>query len=132
MYTDDVVIHGIRVRATTNSAHLHDFWIDDWYDLDEWRKATGQAPASQPQVTVYALQGHGQREEAAYYSHTRNTNLFFNTSYYGQLKSWARWGASWRRNTAPTPSTVRAFKKTTRQCSTSRPRGRASRRVHMG
>jgi hypothetical protein len=30
IYQHDVVIHGIRVRATTNSRHLYDFWIDNW------------------------------------------------------------------------------------------------------
>ncbi len=88
IFEDDVVIHGIGVRATTNSAHLHDFWIENWYGLSEWQKATGHAPPAKPQVTVYALQGVTNEKEAAYYSHTRHTIIFFNTSYYGQLKSW--------------------------------------------
>src|SRR5713226_5214219 len=31
IYAHDVMIHGLRVRATTNSQHLYDFWIDNWY-----------------------------------------------------------------------------------------------------
>ena len=84
----DVMIHGIRVRATTNSRHLYDFWVDNWYSLQEWQRLTGQAPPAQPRVTVYALHGVSNEAEAAYYSHDANTIAFFNTSYYGQLKSW--------------------------------------------
>ncbi|MFB3923981.1 MAG: hypothetical protein ACE145_19845 [Terriglobia bacterium] len=84
----DVMIHGVRVRATTNSQHLFDFWTDNWYGLDEWQKATGQAPPTEPRVNVYALHGVKAEPEAAYYSHDSNTIAFFNTSYYGQLKSW--------------------------------------------
>lgn len=84
----DVMIHGIRVRATTNSPHLYDFWVDNWYSPNEWQQLTGHAPPAEPRVTVYALQGVTNEQEAAYYSHDSNTIVFFNTSYYGQLKSW--------------------------------------------
>jgi hypothetical protein len=85
---DDVVIHGIRVRAITNSAHLHDFWKDNWYSVDDWQRLTGQALPAEPQVMVYAFHGVRNEQEAAYYSRSTNTIVFFNTSYYGQLKSW--------------------------------------------
>ena len=87
-YTHDVVIHGIRVRARTNSPHLFDFWIDNWYSLEEWQRMTGLAPPPEPRVEVYALHGVKDQQEAAYYSREKNTIIFFNTSYYGQLKSW--------------------------------------------
>ena len=88
LFRHDVIIHGIRVRATTNSPHLHDFWVDNWYSPDEWLAATGLPPARDPQVTVYALGGVADHQEAAYYSRRTNTVVFFNTAYYGQLKSW--------------------------------------------
>ena len=88
IFQDDVIIHGVRVRATTNSPHLRDFWIDNWYGVEEWRRLTGQAPPTEPRVTVYALKGVENEQEAAYYSHSSSTIIFFNTSYYGQLKSW--------------------------------------------
>ncbi len=88
LFRHDVVIHGIRVRATTNSAHLHDFWVDNWYSPEEWRAITGLTPPREPQVTVYALGGVADQQEAAYYSRRTNTIVFFNTAYYGQLKSW--------------------------------------------
>lgn len=88
IFEHDVIIHGIRVRACTNSRHLFDFWKDNWYGLDEWKRLTGQAPPSEPRVKVYALLGVTHEQEAAYYSRASNTIVFFNTSYYGQLKSW--------------------------------------------
>lgn len=84
----DVVIHGVRVRAITNSAHLAEFWLANWYSPDEWRAQTGLEPPVRPQVTVYALGRVADQQEAAYYSRRTNTIVFFNTSYYGQLKSW--------------------------------------------
>lgn len=88
LWLHDVVIHGVRVRAITNSQHLIDFWTDNWYSASEWEAVTGRPPARQPQVTVYALAGVAGEAEAAYYSRSSNTIVFFNTSYYGQLKSW--------------------------------------------
>lgn len=84
----DVVVHGIRVRCFTNSQHLHDFWVRNWFSPGEWVTATGRAIPSKPQILVYALCGVADEPEAAYYSRQRNTIVFFNTAYYGQLKSW--------------------------------------------
>src|SRR2546428_303949 len=88
LFRDDVVIHGVRVRATTNSEHLHDFWVDNWYSPEEWKAVTRLTPSREPQVTVFALGGVAEQPEAAYYSRKTNTIVFFNTAYYGQLKSW--------------------------------------------
>src|SRR5262245_57026187 len=84
----DVVIHGIRVRAITNSEHLIQFWRENWYSPDEWQRATGLVPPAEPRIVVYALGRVEDEDEAAYYSRQSNTIVFFNTSYYGQLKSW--------------------------------------------
>ncbi len=84
----DVVIHGLRVRAVTNSPHLIDYWMDNWYSVSEWEDLTGQTPPAEPKIIVYAFGGVENEEEAAYYSRKNNTIVFFNTSYYGQLKSW--------------------------------------------
>jgi len=87
IFEHDVAIHGIRVRATTNSRHLFDFWKDNWFGVDEWAGLVGTPPA-EPRIKVYALLGVEGEQEAAYYSHATDTIVFFNTSYYGQLKSW--------------------------------------------
>ncbi len=84
----DVIIHGVRVRAITNSAHLHAMWVLNWYSPEEWQTITGLTPPRQPQVMVYALGGVSDQPEAAYYSRRTSTIVFFNTAYYGQLKSW--------------------------------------------
>jgi hypothetical protein len=84
----DVIIHGVRVRVITNSPHLEEFWLANWYGPEEWHAITGQTPSARPQVTVYALGTVRDQPEAAYYSRRSNTIIFFNTSYYGQLKSW--------------------------------------------
>ena len=88
VHMHDVIVHGLRVRATTNSQHLYDFWVDNWYSLSEWQRVTGQAPPPEPHVQVYAFVRVPGEQEAAYYSRNKNTIVFFNTSYYGQLKSW--------------------------------------------
>jgi hypothetical protein len=85
---DDVIIHGIRVRAITNSQHLIQFWRENWYSPEEWLAQTGVEGPESPTVTVYALGGVTDEPEAAYYSRETSTIIFFNTSYYGQLKSW--------------------------------------------
>ncbi len=84
----DVVVHGIRVRAHTNSDHLIDFWVDNWFSPKEWKTATGRDAPSEPTVMVYAFGEIAGEQEAAYYSRAHDTVIFFNTSYYGQLKSW--------------------------------------------
>jgi hypothetical protein len=87
-YSHDVVIHGLRVRAITNSEHLMGYWKDNWYGTDEWLRLTGRKPADTPDVLVVALGRIPTEAEAAYYSRQNDTVIFFNTSYYGQLKSW--------------------------------------------
>ncbi len=84
----DVVVHGIRVRAHTNSPHLIDFWVDNWFSPDEWLQASRRPAPAEPQVMVYAFGGIDEQAEAAYYSRKHDAVIFFNTSYYGQLKSW--------------------------------------------
>ena len=87
-YAHDVVIHGLRVRAITNSEHLIGYWKDNWYGVDEWLRITGKRAAETPDVLVIALGRVPTEAEAAYYSRQNDTVIFFNTSYYGQLKSW--------------------------------------------
>ncbi len=84
----DVVVHGVRVRAITNSDHMANFFEINWFSPTDWLERTGQQPPAQPQLVAYALNGVPDRQASAYYSRRRNTVLFLNTSYYGQLKSW--------------------------------------------
>jgi hypothetical protein len=88
VHSHDVLIHGLRVRAITNSEHLIGYWRDNWYSPEEWTRLTGKKPAETPDVLVVALGRIPTEQEAAYYSRQNDTVVFFNTSYYGQLKSW--------------------------------------------
>ena len=88
VHSHDVLIHGLRVRAITNSEHLIGYWRDNWYSPEEWMRNTGKKPADTPDVLVIALGRIPTEQEAAYYSRLHDTVVFFNTSYYGQLKSW--------------------------------------------
>src|SRR5215208_3934880 len=72
-----VRVHGIRVRAHTNSPHLIDFWLDNWYTPAEWKHITGKEAPIEPQIMVYAFGGIKEQDEAAYYSRTHNTVIFF-------------------------------------------------------
>jgi len=83
----DAVIHGVRVRAITNSKHLEQFWTAHWHRPDEWRRVTGLTPPTRPQVTVYAIGGVADQQEGAYYSHRTQTVVLFNTAYYGEVWS---------------------------------------------
>jgi hypothetical protein len=87
-YAHDVVIHGMRVRAITNSEHLIGYWRDNWFSPREWADRTGTTVAETPDVLVVALGRVPTEAEAAYYSRQNDAVIFFNTSYYGQLKSW--------------------------------------------
>ncbi|MFQ5353906.1 MAG: hypothetical protein ACE5DR_03065 [Thermodesulfobacteriota bacterium] len=75
-------IHGINIELRTNSAHLYDFWIDNWYP------ASGGCGAK-PHGMIYAVMGVEGEEPRAYYNHETKTAIFINTEYYGQCKSWA-------------------------------------------
>lgn len=75
-------IHGIIIRLHTDSAHLYDFWVENWFP----------APRSHtvlPHGFIYAVNGVEGHEPHAYYNHETRTAIFINTEYYGQCKSWA-------------------------------------------
>ena len=75
-------IHGIIIRMYTNSSHLYNFWVENWFP----------APRAQtvlPHGIVYAVRGIEGMEPEAFYNHETKTAVFVNTEYYGQCKSWA-------------------------------------------
>lgn len=75
-------IHGITIELITNSFHLYDYWVENWYP------ATGGQGAF-AHGTLYAVMGIEGEEPHAYYNHETKTAIFVNTEYYGQCKSWA-------------------------------------------
>ena len=75
-------IHGIVIRLVTNSAHLYDFWVENWFPAQ-------RASTVMPHGVVYAVTGVKDHKPFAYYNHETKTAVFINTEYYGQCKSWA-------------------------------------------
>jgi hypothetical protein len=89
LFIHDVVIHGVRVRAHTDSHHLADFWRRNWFGVEEWREITGARVTAAPRVNLYAFGRIEDQPEATHYSRARDAAFLFNTSYYGELRAWA-------------------------------------------
>ncbi|HLC17577.1 MAG TPA: hypothetical protein VJM57_00995 [Thermodesulfobacteriota bacterium] len=81
-YHWNVSIHGIVIRLVTNSSHLYDFWVENWY-------AAPRTHSVLPHGLIYAVKGVEGFDPFAYYNHETRTAVFINTEYYGQCKSWA-------------------------------------------
>ncbi|MBI5599364.1 MAG: hypothetical protein HY890_06465 [Deltaproteobacteria bacterium] len=75
-------IHGIVVRLHTNSFHLYDFWVENWFPAQ-------RTSVILPHGVIYAVKDVPGHEPHAYYNHETKTAIFINTEYYGQCKSWA-------------------------------------------
>ncbi len=82
IYRWNANINGIVIQLQTNSFHLYDFWVENWYS----------APRSHtvlPHGYIYAVTGIEGYKPSAYYNPDTKTAIFINTEYYGQCKSWA-------------------------------------------
>lgn len=75
-------ICGIIIRLVTNSPHLYDFWVENWFAAPRSREVL-------PHGVIYAVTGIEGCDPYAYYNHETKTAVFINTEYYGQCKSWA-------------------------------------------
>ena len=73
-------IGGVVLKLGTNSPHLIDFWIDNWYpspiesDLE-------------PHGLLYSVKDAEGREPRAFYNSQTRTGLTFNTAFYPQLRA---------------------------------------------
>lgn len=75
-------IDGFCAQLFTNSEHLYNFWVENWFSMSRDTKSHGR---------LYAVLGsdfNGGQPHANYNSETK-TAIVFNTEYYGQIKSWA-------------------------------------------
>ncbi len=78
----NAVINGVVVQLRTNVAHLHDFWVDNWYPA--------QLEAGlEPHGVVYAVDGIPGREARALYNTETKTGFLINCDAYGPLRSLA-------------------------------------------
>ncbi|WP_457565227.1 pyridoxal phosphate-dependent aminotransferase [Caldithrix abyssi] len=75
-------INGLIIQLRTNSAHLNDFWIENWYPAQ-------LESDLEPHGVIYAVDGVVGREPHAFYHSESSTGLLFNSDYYGALRSLA-------------------------------------------
>jgi aspartate/methionine/tyrosine aminotransferase len=79
-YEWNVNIAGIIVQLRTNSPHLYDFWIENFYPAQ-------LETDLEPHAFVYAVNWITGREPRAFYNPETRTGFYFKSSYYPQLRS---------------------------------------------
>lgn len=75
-------IDGFCLQLFTNSEHLYDFWVENWFSMNLDIRSHGRLYA------VLDPEFNGGKPHA-YYNPETKTAVIFNTEYYGQVKSWA-------------------------------------------
>ncbi len=89
-YEVQAVIGGMPVRLRTNSPHAYNFWRRNWFLADP---ATVDAAADRYGIAMVrmwcAIERRDPETAGAYYCRETNECVFWNTDYYGQMKSWA-------------------------------------------
>jgi len=75
-------IDGFCMQLFTNSPHLYEFWIENWFSMSRAIRSHGR---------IYAVldPDFNNGESHAFYNSETKTAVIFNTEYYGQVKSWA-------------------------------------------
>ncbi len=77
-----VSIDGFCMQLFTNSPHLYEFWIENWFSMSRQTRSHGR---------IYAVldPDFSNGKPHAFYNPETKTAVIFNTEYYGQVKSWA-------------------------------------------
>ncbi len=75
-------INGVIIQLRTNSPHLVDFWIDNWYPAELESELV-------PHGVVYGVKKLEDHEPYAYYNSESKTACFINTAYYGMVRGYA-------------------------------------------
>lgn len=81
-YEWNVNIGGVVLQLRTNSPHLNDFWIENFYP-------TELEADIEPHGIIYAINWIPGREPRAYYNPESHTGFFFKSAYYAQLRGLA-------------------------------------------
>jgi aspartate/methionine/tyrosine aminotransferase len=81
-YEWNASISGLVIQLRTNSPHLSDFWMENWYPAHLESDV-------EPHAIIYAVKDVPGREPRAFYNSDSHTGFVFNTAYYGQLRSLA-------------------------------------------
>jgi aspartate/methionine/tyrosine aminotransferase len=75
-------IAGMVIQLRTNSPHLSDFWMENWYP--------SQLEADiEPHGILYGIKAIPGREPRAFYNSESRTGVLVNSAFYGQLRSLA-------------------------------------------
>ena len=84
------VIGGMPVLLQTNSLHARNFWSRNWFLADRASVDDAAARYGVPVVKMWCAIDRPDPDSAgAYYCGETNECVFWNTDYYGQMKSWA-------------------------------------------
>jgi hypothetical protein len=84
------VIGGMPVFLQTNSLHAANFWSRNWFLTDRGAVEEATRRHGIPCVKMWcAIEGRDPDSAGAYYCAETNECVFWNTDYYGQMKSWA-------------------------------------------
>jgi aspartate/methionine/tyrosine aminotransferase len=75
-------IGGIVVQLRTNSPHLNEFWIENWYPAQ-------LETDLEPHAVIYGVKGLPGRQPGAVYNPQNRTGFIINTAFYGQLRQLA-------------------------------------------
>jgi len=73
-------IGGVVLKFGTNSPHLIDFWMENWYP-------SPLESDLEPHGLLYSVKDAPGREPRAFYNSQTRTGLTFNTAYYPQLRA---------------------------------------------
>ena len=82
-----VDIDGFCIQLFTNSSHLYEFWVENWFSMSRKIRSHGR---------IYAVLDPEFKngEPYAAYNPETKTAIIFNTEYYGQIKSSGALGIS--------------------------------------
>ncbi len=75
-------IGGIVVQLRTNSSHLNEFWMENWYPAQ-------LETDLEPHGVIYGVKGLAGRQPGDVYHPESRTGFVINTAFYGQLRSLA-------------------------------------------
>jgi aspartate/methionine/tyrosine aminotransferase len=81
-YEWNVNVAGIVIQLRTNSPHLYDFWVENFYPAQ-------LETDLEPHAIIYAVNWITGREPRAFYNPETRTAFYFKSAYYPQLRSLA-------------------------------------------
>jgi hypothetical protein len=81
-YEWNASIGGNVIQLRTNSPHLYQFWVENWYPAQLETEL-------EPHGVIYGVKGLPGRQPAAIHDPDSRTGLVINTAFYGQLRALA-------------------------------------------